>query len=97
MALRACSHGHSTTSLLGGNLKQFFRSSAEQIKDPFYVLSSLSPQQLTLIVLSDRRDRTRAASPLEAAADAVVIDSSSLTEDEVLARVEELVAERLGH
>jgi cytidylate kinase len=39
----------------------------------------------------DRRDRTRAASPLLAAADAVLINSTSLTEDEVLARVEELV------
>jgi cytidylate kinase len=39
----------------------------------------------------DRRDRTRAASPLVAAADAVVINSTGLTEDEVLARVEELV------
>ncbi|SRR6266567_4853872 len=39
----------------------------------------------------DRRDRTRAASPLVAAADAVLINSTSLTEDEVLARVEELV------
>jgi len=39
----------------------------------------------------DRRDRTRAVSPLAAAADAVIIDSSGLSEDEVLARVEELV------
>ena len=39
----------------------------------------------------DRRDRTRAASPLVAASDAVLINSTSLTEDEVLARVEELV------
>src|ERR1700680_4501932 len=38
----------------------------------------------------DRRDRTRAASPLKAADDAVVIDSTKLNEDEVLARVEEL-------
>ena len=45
----------------------------------------------------DRRDRTRAASPLVAAADAVVIDSSGLSEDEVLARVEELVAQKRGH
>jgi cytidylate kinase len=44
----------------------------------------------------DRRDRTRAASPLVAAADAVVIDSSSLGEDEVLARAEELVKEKLS-
>jgi len=39
----------------------------------------------------DRRDRTRAASPLVAADNAVVIDSSSMSEDEVLAKVEELV------
>ncbi len=43
----------------------------------------------------DRRDRTRAASPLVAAADAVVIDSTSLSEDEVLARVEDLVRQKL--
>jgi cytidylate kinase len=43
----------------------------------------------------DHRDRTRAASPLQAAADAVVIDSTSLGEDEVLARVEELAVSRL--
>jgi CMP/dCMP kinase len=44
----------------------------------------------------DRRDRTRAASPLVAARDAVVIDSTGLSEDEVLQRVEELVREKLG-
>jgi cytidylate kinase len=44
----------------------------------------------------DHRDRTRAASPLQAAADAVVIDSSKLSEEEVLARVEELAREKLG-
>jgi cytidylate kinase len=38
----------------------------------------------------DHRDRTRAASPLVAAEDAVVIDSTKLSEDEVLAQVEEL-------
>jgi CMP/dCMP kinase len=43
----------------------------------------------------DKRDRTRAASPLVAAQDAVVIDSTSLTEDEVLARVEELAVSLL--
>src|SRR5580658_6307099 len=40
----------------------------------------------------DRRDRTRAASPLQAASDAILIDSTKLNEDEVLARVEELAA-----
>jgi CMP/dCMP kinase len=45
----------------------------------------------------DRRDRTRAASPLVAAADAVVINSTASSEDEVLAQVEKLVAEKLSH
>jgi CMP/dCMP kinase len=43
----------------------------------------------------DRRDRTRANSPLQPAPDAMVLDSTSLSEDEVLRRVEELVKERL--
>lgn len=45
----------------------------------------------------DRRDRTRAASPLVAADDAVVINSTAMSEDDVLARVEELVKEKLNH
>jgi cytidylate kinase len=44
----------------------------------------------------DRRDRTRAASPLVAARDAVMINSSALSEDEVLARIEGLVSKKLG-
>ncbi len=44
----------------------------------------------------DRRDRTRAASPLVAADDAVVLDSSALSEDEVLQRIEALVQEETG-
>ncbi len=44
----------------------------------------------------DKRDRTRAASPLVAAPDAVVIDSTSMSEDDVLAKVEELAKEKKG-
>lgn len=44
----------------------------------------------------DRRDRTRAVSPLVAAKDAVVIDSTQLSEDEVVARVEKLVKKKLN-
>jgi len=44
----------------------------------------------------DRRDRTRAVSPLVAAADAVVIDSTSMTEDDVVAQAEKLVNEKLN-
>ncbi len=43
----------------------------------------------------DRRDRKRAASPLVAAEDAVVLDSTNMSEDEVLKRIEELVEQRL--
>ena len=45
----------------------------------------------------DLRDRTRATSPLEKAEDAVVIDSSQLTIDEVVQRAEELVREKLAN
>jgi cytidylate kinase len=39
----------------------------------------------------DERDRNRASSPLQPADDAVVIDSTNLTLEEVLARIEDLV------
>ncbi|MBB6145921.1 cytidylate kinase [Silvibacterium bohemicum] len=44
----------------------------------------------------DERDRNRAESPLRAAPDAVVIDSTGLTLDEVLARIEDIVSQRLA-
>ena len=44
----------------------------------------------------DQRDRTRASSPLLAANDAVVINSTAMSEDDVLATVEKLVAEKLS-
>jgi len=44
----------------------------------------------------DRRDRTRAASPLVPAPDAVVLDSTHLSEDEVLRKIEELVANKMN-
>src|SRR5437868_7519173 len=44
----------------------------------------------------DRRDTTRAVSPLVPADDAVIIDSSHMSIDEVVSRAEELVAERLA-
>jgi len=42
----------------------------------------------------DRRDRTRTASPLVPAPDAVIIDSTNMTIDEVMARTEAIIAER---
>jgi cytidylate kinase len=43
----------------------------------------------------DRRDRTRAASPLEAAQDALMVDSSGLSEDEVFQKIIEVVKTKL--
>jgi cytidylate kinase len=43
----------------------------------------------------DRRDTTRATAPLKAAEDAVHIDSSAMGIEEVIARAEEIVEERL--
>ena len=43
----------------------------------------------------DRRDRTRRDSPLEPAQGATILDSTALSEDEVLRRVEELVEQKL--
>jgi cytidylate kinase len=43
----------------------------------------------------DQRDRTRAASPLEPAPDAIIIDSSHMGIDQVVACAEELVKARL--
>jgi CMP/dCMP kinase len=56
-----------------------------------------SAAQATAAELRDRdqRDRTRAVSPLTPAPDALVLDSTSMSEDEVLRRVEELVQSKL--
>jgi cytidylate kinase len=43
----------------------------------------------------DRRDRNRAESPLRPAADAVILDSTAMGLEEVLARAEEIVRTRL--
>jgi cytidylate kinase len=45
----------------------------------------------------DQRDRTRKASPLLPAPDAVILDSTHLGIDEVVARAEELVRKKLGY
>jgi cytidylate kinase len=44
----------------------------------------------------DRRDATRSSSPLKAADDAIHIDSSALTLEQVIARAEAVVAERVA-
>jgi len=47
------------------------------------------------LVQRDQRDRTRAASPLVPATDAVIIDSTDLSIDQALAQVEAVVERRL--
>jgi CMP/dCMP kinase len=43
----------------------------------------------------DYRDRNRAESPLQPAPDAVILDSTALTLDEVLAQAEQIVRSHL--
>jgi len=59
--------------------------------------SALPAAVLAELHARDQRDRTRPTSPLVPAKDAVIIDSTSLDVKEVLARVDELVAEKLNN
>ncbi len=67
--------------------RRFQQNGAASTQPPESVLAELRER--------DRRDRTRAESPLAPAPDAVVIDSTSLSLEEVLARVESVITERL--
>jgi cytidylate kinase len=62
--------------------------------------ATIAPQDaervMAEIAVRDQRDRTRAASPLTAAPDAVVIDSTRLSAEEVVERIAELVRHRLA-
>jgi len=49
------------------------------------------------LVLRDQRDRTRAVSPLVPASDAVILDTTNLSIDEVVAEVEQLALAKLEH
>jgi cytidylate kinase len=42
----------------------------------------------------DERDRTRASSPLEPAADAIIIDSTTLSLEDVIARADQVISQR---
>ena len=48
------------------------------------------------LIRRDRNDMSRAESPLRCAEDAVELDSTSLTEDEVVERIVSLLMERTG-
>jgi cytidylate kinase len=82
-------------------VKVFLEASAE-VRAARRVLqdtgSAADPEKLRLIAdeirRRDERDRGRSASPLIAAPDAVTVDSSALTIDQVVERVIELVRAR---
>ena len=57
---------------------------------------SILAEVLESVNRRDHLDSTRAVSPLRAADDAVVVDTSDMTLDQVLDRLAELVAERIG-
>jgi cytidylate kinase len=82
------------------NVKIFLDAAAEvrgQRRFQQNGMASAQPEASVLAELRerDRRDRTRAQSPLVAAPDAIVIDSTHLSLEEVVARVEAIVEQKL--
>ncbi len=64
------------------------RSSTEPMRQPEEVIRELRER--------DQRDRSRADSPLRAAADAMLLDSTGMTLEEVLRAAEKIVEEKLA-
>ena len=82
-------------------VKIFLDAAAEVRGQRRYQQNGPSPAQAPESVLQelrerDKRDRTRAESPLQPAPDAVIIDSTDLSLDQVVAQVEAIITERLG-
>jgi CMP/dCMP kinase len=82
-------------------VKIFLDAAAEVRGQRRYQQNGPSPAQAPESVLQelrerDKRDRTRAESPLQPAPDAVIIDSTDLSLDQVVAQVEAIISERLG-
>jgi cytidylate kinase len=80
------------------DIKIFLDASPEARGERRYEQSGkAAPQDAVLeeIRERDQRDRNRAQSPLKPAPDAVVIDSTNLTLEEVVGKVQELVTARL--
>jgi CMP/dCMP kinase len=73
------------------------QNSSRQTPDPVTVEQQRLAQEAIIQEMKDRdyRDRHRAESPLQPAADAVILDSTTLTLDEVIARAEEIVRAHL--
>ena len=91
-----------TVVLPVADLKIFLTASAEtraRRRNEQNVAAGLPDDYGTVLADVRRRDHldsTRAVSPLRAAEDAVLVDTSEMTQDEVVARLCELVTERTG-
>jgi cytidylate kinase len=89
------------TKVFPGAQVKIFLDAAPEVRGTRRFLQSpaaTAPEAAVLAELRarDERDRTRANSPLVPATDAVIIDSTNLTLDQVVARVVEIIEERLA-
>ena len=89
-----------TTVFPNAQVKIFLDAAAEVRGQRRYQQNSPGETQHAESVLEqlrerDRRDRTRAESPLQPAPDAVIIDSTHLSLEEVVTRVEDIINRRL--
>jgi len=73
------------------------KASTRQMPDPLTAEQQHLAEEAVIRELKERdyRDRHRAESPLQPAADAVILDSTTMTLQEVLARAEEIVRSHL--
>lgn len=91
-----------TVVLPDADLKIFLTASAEvraRRRNDQNVASGLDDDYEAVLADVERRDHldsTREVSPLRAADDAVVVDTSDMTEDEVIAHLTELAQQRAG-
>src|SRR5438270_5605528 len=74
-----------------------YQNTYRQAPDPLTADQQRLAEEAIIRELKDRdyRDRHRAESPLQPAPDAVILDSSAMTLDQVLARAEEIVRSHL--
>jgi cytidylate kinase len=83
-------------SLASGN-SNARQNAGRQAPDPLTAQQQRLAEEAVIRELKDRdyRDRHRAESPLQPASDAVILDSTAMTLDEVLTRAEEIVRSHL--
>jgi cytidylate kinase len=84
-------------SIAAAHVPAFHGGDHRASSDPLTPEQQHAAEQAIVEELKERdyRDRHRAESPLQAAPDAVVLDSTALTLDQVLARAEEIVRSHL--